>query len=87
MPSLSAVGKIARKKTSKEFAKELSSYTTLTADEIKKMFPTKTDRKELVELLKIVNSAAAANEKKARLVANIGKVGGAVIKLTKRFAV
>ena len=87
MPTLSALGKIARKKTSEEFAKELSSYTTLTAGEIKKMFPKKADRKELLELLKIVNSATADNVKKAKLVANIGKFGGAVIKVTKKFAV
>ena len=85
MPKKSAVGKIASATTKKEFADELSSHTTLTADEIKALFPKKADRDELMELIKIVNSDADDKEKKAELINKIGKVRGAVIKIGKKF--
>jgi len=86
MPKKSAVGQLASKKTKIEFADELSSYTQLTKEEIKNLFPKKSDREELLALLEIVNSAADENEKKAKVAEKIGKVSGAVLKLVKNFA-
>lgn len=87
MPKKSKIGKIASSKTKAEFAEQLSSYTTLTADEIKLLFPKSSDRKELIELIQIVHSDTETKEKQAKLVANIGKVSGAVIKLAKKIIV
>ena len=42
----------------------------------KVLFPKKSDREQLVELLKIVNSDADDKAKKAELAEKIGKVGG-----------
>ena len=86
MPRKSAIGKLASKKTKTKFAEELSSYTTLTAKEIETLFPKKGDRNEFVELMKIVNSAAKDNTKKAELVKKIGKVSGAVVSVARKFA-
>lgn len=84
MATKSAVGKAVNTKA--KFAEQLSSFTTLTADEIKMLFPNKSDRTELLELIAIVNSSANENKKKAKLIQDISKVSGAVIKLGKRFA-
>ncbi|MBI3014426.1 MAG: hypothetical protein HYY65_05055 [Candidatus Tectomicrobia bacterium] len=86
MPKKSKIGELASKETKAEFGEELSSYTSLTVAEIKALFPTKSDRDELVELLRIVNSTADENSKKAELIEKIGKVSGAVVKLAKTFA-
>jgi len=87
MPKKSKIGRLASAATKAKFAEELSSYTSLTSEEVKELFPKKTDREELIELLKIVNSAADENVKKAELVEKISKVSGAVIRLAKKFAV
>jgi hypothetical protein len=86
MAKKSKIGELASVATKDEFAQELSSFTTLTADEIKALFPTESDRAELLELLRIVNSAGSENAKKAEIVEKIGTVSGAVVKLAKKFA-
>jgi hypothetical protein len=86
MAKLSNVGIAAAKNSREQFAERLSSYTNLTAEEVAKLFPKKSDREELIELMKIVNSAATENQKKARIVKHIGKVSGAVVKVVKKFA-
>ncbi len=84
MPRRSAIGKIASKKTKSAFAEELSSHTAFTAKETAELFPNKSDRDELVALIEIVNSDKNDKEKQAELVARIGEVGGAVLKLSKK---
>ena len=85
MAKRSAIGALASAKTRREFADKLSSFTSLTAEEIQTLFPKKSDREELMELMKIVNSDARDKEKKAELAEKIGKVSGAVITIGKRF--
>lgn len=75
--------KTGQRKTKVEFADKLSSYTTLTAAEIETLFPTKSDRDELMELVKIVHSDADEKTKQAQLAENIGKISGAVLKIAK----
>ena len=53
----------------------------------KELFPKKSDREELVELLKIVNSATDDNQKKAKITAKIGTISGTVLKIAKKFAI
>jgi len=86
MPKLSPIGEIAQTETKREFADALAKHTTLTAQEVQDLFPTKADREELLELLKIVGAATTDNEKKARLINRIGDVAGVVIKIAKKFA-
>ena len=87
MAKRSKIAEFASTETKKEFADKLSRYTTLTAEEIQQLFPKKSDREELMELLKIVNSDANDKVKKTRLVENISKVSGAVITIGKKFLV
>ncbi|MFT6899092.1 MAG: hypothetical protein ACJA13_003524 [Paraglaciecola sp.] len=86
MPKKSTIGQLASKKTKNEFSAELSSYTQLTKEEINTLFPKKSDREELLNLLEIVNSSTDENERKARIAEKIGKVSGAVVRLVKNFA-
>jgi hypothetical protein len=85
MPKKSVIGALASAKTKKDFANELSSFTILTAEETKTLFPLKSDREELMELIKIVHSDASDKEKKAELVNKIQKVGGAVLRIGQKF--
>ena len=86
MPKKSPIGDLASADTKAQFADDLSRYTTLPADEIQKLFPEKADQEKLVELLKIVSSAASDNDKRAALIATIDTVAGAVLKLVSRVA-
>lgn len=83
MPKKSQIGQLASIKAKAEFADQLSSYTKLTADEVKELFPKPSDRKELMELIKIVHSDADVKEQQAQLTENIGKISGAIIKIAK----
>jgi hypothetical protein len=83
MPKKSDIGKLASAKTKVQFADQLSSLTKWTADEVKELFPTKSDRDELMELIKIVHSDADEKVKQAQLTENIGKISGAVLKIAK----
>lgn len=87
MPKKSDIGKLASAKTKVQFADQLSSLTQWRADEIKELFPTKSDRDELMELIKIVNSNADEKTKQAQLVENIGKISGAVLKISRKVIV
>ena len=87
MAKKSEIGGIASTLTKADFAEKLSSYTMLTSREIEDLFPQKSDREELVELIQIVNSSADENGKKAELVQKIGSVSSVVIKLTKKFVI
>ena len=84
MVKQSPIGRIASKKTKDAFAEELSSYTSFTAGEAKKLFPVKADREELINLIRIVNSDKEDKEKQAELIDSISSVSGAVIKLVKK---
>lgn len=86
MAKKSRFAMLASAATTAAFADQLSRYTRFTADEINAFFPAKSDREELVELLKIVNSDTDDNTKKVELIVKIDKVGGAVIKIAKIFA-
>jgi len=84
MAKKSKIGKIASEKTKKQFADEISSLTILTSEEIQNLFPKKADRVELDEFLKIINLDIEDKEKKIKLVENIEKIGGAIIKIGKK---
>jgi len=86
MPKKSQIGIDASVSTQNEFAARLSSLTSLTAAEAAALFPTKADRDEMNELLEIVSGSADENVKKAKLVAGINKVGGAVLKIVRKVA-
>jgi len=84
MAKKSDIGNIASEKTKKEFAEKISNLTILTAKEVEKLFPIKDDRVELEELIKIINLSIDDIAKKKKLVQNMDKVGGALIKIAKK---
>ncbi len=79
------VGKLASDKTKKAFADEISSLTILTSQEIQALFPKKADRVELEEFIKIIKLDIDDKEKKIKLVENIGRISGTIIKIGKKF--
>lgn len=85
MATRSEIGRIASARTKKQFADELSRHTSLTSEEIKTLFPKKSDREALLKLVKIVNSDADEKQKKAELVGQIGAMSGVVLKLVEKF--
>jgi hypothetical protein len=88
MPKRSQIGRLASQTTKKAgFADKLASLTSFTAEEARVLFPRKSDRDELVELAKIVHSSASENARKARLIANISTVAGAVLKTGRKMLV
>jgi hypothetical protein len=86
MPKQSVIGRLASAETKKQFAAELAQYTSLSSPEVEALFPKEQDREELLRLLEIVGSASDDNDKKARIIEHAGKIAGAVLKITKRFA-
>ncbi|SNR35193.1 hypothetical protein [Lutibacter flavus] len=84
MAKKTKIGKKASEKTKEEFADEISSLTILTSKEVQKLFPKETDREELEEFFKIINEDIDDKLKKIKLVKNIEKVGGAILKIGKK---
>ena len=80
----SRVGKAASELTKAQFSQELSSHITLTRAEIDALFPYKSDREELARLIDIVLNTADENQKRAKLISNITKVAGAVVRLVEK---
>ena len=72
--------------TPDDFASEVSTHTTLTGPQLKKLFPTKAERRAFLDLMKIVTSSTNDAKKKAQLMAGIAKFAGVVLKLAKKAA-
>jgi len=84
MAKKTKIGKKASEKTKEEFADVISSLTILTSNEVQKLFPEEIDRKELEEFFKIINEDIDDKLKKLKLVNNIEKVGGTILKIGKK---
>ena len=69
--------------TNAAFAAEIARLTSLSSKDVEKFFPTKTDKERLVELLTIVNSSAARNEKAAKVRSNISNLAETVVRLVE----
>ncbi len=84
MAKKSDIGRLASKRTTQTFSNELSRYTNFTAEEAERLFPNKSDRHELIQLIEIVNSDKQDKEKQKELIDKIANVSGVVIKLVKK---
>ncbi len=69
--------------TNAAFAAEIARLTSLSSTEVERFFPTKIDKERLVELLTIVNSSAARNEKAAKVRSNIANLAETVVRLVE----
>ncbi len=76
--------KDAAQETDKELAGAEARLATVTWDGLKKMLPNPVDQQQLSELMKIVQAATDHNQKVASLIANIGTLGGIVVKVLSR---
>lgn len=74
----------ASKQTDQELADAEAMLATVTWDGLKKMLPNPIDQQQLTELMKIVQAATDHNDKVASLIANIGTLGGVVVKVLSR---
>lgn len=69
--------------TNTQLATQISSLTALKDSQINSLFPAKSDKENLLQLLDIVNAATDENKKITQLRDNIEAVAGTVIKLVK----
>jgi len=76
-----------RAETNESLALEIAALTTLTAAEVARLLPTKRDKKQLQELIEIVNSGASQNRKIASLRSNLTELGGVMLKVLKRVVI
>ena len=82
----SAAAKRAQMQTDEEYAGAISRLTRLKDEDVEKLFPEKSEKDKLMELLAIVNSKTSQNEKVAKLKENGEKFGGILIKVLKLLA-
>ena len=64
------------KKTDEELRRDIKKLSPLTEAEINAMLPQREDKAHLMELIRLVNSAADKNKKVAQLSENMQKLGG-----------
>ena len=83
MGQFADVMKDAAEKTNADLASEISSLTRLKDSDIERLFPTKSDKDHLLQLLDIVNAATEENRKIAQLKKNFDSIAGTVIRLVK----
>ncbi|UCF20192.1 MAG: hypothetical protein JSU87_01930 [Gemmatimonadota bacterium] len=82
MPNrFSEIARESRERTNAELEEELARLTPLTQEKLSKLFPRKSDKEELAQLMAIVTAATEHNEKVAALRKNIDQLGGAVLKV------
>lgn len=75
----------AAKATDDKLASKIAAITRLTNEEVKALFPEPSDVKKLAELIKIVKSAEARNDKINKIVADSEKFAGIVLTLLSKF--
>jgi hypothetical protein len=78
-----AAAKEAQQQTDEKYKNVISSLTRLTDEEIDKLFPERTDKDRLLELMDLVNQDTDENKKVARLKENAEKFGVIALKLLK----
>ena len=73
------------KLTNEQLGDELARLTPLTAEEINKLLPKKTDKERLKQLIQLVNSSASQNKKLASLTSNFSELGGVVLTVLTKY--
>jgi hypothetical protein len=76
----------AAARTDERLASRISDVTRLTNAEVLELFPDPADVKKLVELMKIVNSAADRNSKINHIVSRAEDFAGIVVTLLEKLA-
>lgn len=76
----------AGKETDEALASRISCVSRLTYEEITELFPQKADAAKLAELLAVVKSSTAHNQKVANLQANIVDYADVIVRLVARIA-
>jgi hypothetical protein len=74
-----AIADDSAKKTDAALASQISSLTTLTDADVKKLFPEKADVAKFIELMTIVKSADDKNKKIKQIMANTEKFAGIIV--------
>ena len=72
--------------TNAELATNIASLTTLKENQISNLFPTKSDKENLLRLLSIVHATTSENQKISQIKSNIDNIAGTVLKLVKILA-
>jgi hypothetical protein len=67
--------------TDQQFGDIINSYTKLTAQEITDLQLTDGEKAQLVQLIQVVNSKTAMNERISAVIGILGSIGSVVVKL------
>ena len=67
--------------TDQQFGDIINSYTKLTPQEVNDLQLTDGEKTQLVQLIQVVNSKAAMNDKISAVISILGAVGSVVVKL------
>lgn len=76
-----AAAEQARKETDEKYRQVIATLTRLSEEDVERLFPTRTDKDRLLELLDIVNQETDDNIKVARLKEDIESYGTIILKL------
>ncbi len=76
----------AERRTNEDLDSRISSLVRLTEAELQQLFPRKADKKRLAELMSIVRSATSENIKRRKMIENVERLAGTVIKLIGKLA-
>lgn len=72
--------------TDEELAPRIAMVSHLSEDDVRKLFPTRSDQEKLSQLMEIVRKTTSDNERTNALVANIKELAPAVVKLLRHLA-
>jgi hypothetical protein len=78
--------KAAGDRTDEKLAKQMSTATRMTDEEVKAFFPDPADVRKLADLMAIVKSAGDRNDKINNIVRNAEQFGGVIFTLLSKFA-
>lgn len=76
-----AAAEQARKETDEKYRQVIATLTRLSEEDVERLFPTRTDKDRLLELLEIVTQETDDNIKVARLKEDIESYGTIILKL------
>lgn len=74
----------ARSKTNATLDNEIGALTTITAEDLSRIIPTKADKEKFAELMSIVSASTAENIRAAKLIKNIDDLGEIVVRVLKK---
>lgn len=81
-----ALARQAAELTNKQLASEITDLNSLTRRDLEELLPTKKDKADFVELMKIVQKETKEDEAIARVTQDVVRFGKVIVRVLKFFA-